>query len=317
MARKLKGKANSKGLKGTLQRYQATEQAKSKHKRRHEYELKKGKPTKQAKRKELQRTFVPFERDATLLLVGEGDFSFAKSIVEQGYIKPENLIVTSYDSGTTEINLKYPHTFSENYDYLVSRGIKIFFRIDATKLISSFKLTKRTPWSKVLGPQWGSKPLNYIMFNFPHTGHSIKDQDRNIKEHQELVYGYFDSCNQLFQLVNNNSGPNCNSSMNGYSLDGEAQLNDDSGKVIISLFAGEPYESWKIKLLAKNNNFRLERSNKFEWSTYQGYNHKRTRSEQDTTVPAAQRDARIFIFEKSYKKRQSAQSLKDSDDEDD
>lgn len=46
------------------------------------------------------------------------------------------------------------------------------------------------------------RQLQYIMFNFPHTGLGIKDQDRNIKRHQELMVAFFQNCSRVFDLVN-------------------------------------------------------------------------------------------------------------------
>ncbi|AGO11565.1 AaceriADL221Cp [[Ashbya] aceris (nom. inval.)] len=318
MARKLKGKVSSKGLKGALARYQESEQTKAKVKRKLEHESSKGKSSKQVNRnRKLQqengKKFVPFLPDSTLLLVGEGDFSFAKSILDCGYVKAENLITTSYDSGVKELELKYPKSFRENYDYLVAQGVRIFFNIDATKLVSSFKLSKKNPWPKVVGPEWKGKSLENVLFNFPHTGHGIKDQDRNIREHQELLFGYFDSCKQLFQLANKKVGDD---HLSGYEV-GKEHFQEGIGRIILSLFAGEPYDSWQPKVLAKENGLRLERSNKFQWDTFPGYRHRRTNNEQDTTKPAAEREARIFIFEENDNKRhnQSKRASNDSDSE--
>lgn len=328
MARKLKGKIGNKGLKGALQRHQAQEKLKSKLQSQKLHEINKNKPKKAvAENQKLQRenapNFIPFTEKSTLLLVGEGDFSFARSIVEQDYIQPENLIVTSYDTSATELHLKYPHSFDENYKFLTDAGVKILFKIDATNLIKSLKLTKKTPWPKVVGQEWRMKRLNNIMFNFPHTGRGIKDQDRNIREHQELVFGFFDSCKQLFELINNGVDKILSqNSSQGYSFEGKNSINShpetvNAGKVILSLFAGEPYDSWQIKILAKKNGWTLERSNKFQWELYPEYHHKRTNSEQDTTKPALERDARIYVFETFNKKKhsKSQKRKRDTDDE--
>lgn len=329
MARKLKGKIGIKGLKGSLLRHQAKEQFNAKLKKKQQHELNKGKPTKAAAKSRANQEksglqFIPFDKNSTLLLVGEGDFSFARSILQADYILPENLIVTSYDASIAELNLKYPHTFQENYDFLIDQGVNIFFRIDATNFLKSFKLTKKTPWTKILGPEWHHKYLQNIMFNFPHTGRGIKDQDRNIREHQELMFGYFNSCKQLFQLVNND--PKKTSAKQytaGYSLSPDGKDNgleeNGLGKVIVSLFTGEPYDSWQIKVLAKNSGWKIERSNKFQWDQYPEYHHKRTNSELDTTKPATERDARVYVLE-AFNKNKHVQSKKkqtDSDNESD
>lgn len=326
MGRKLKGKTTSKGLKQALQRHLAIEkQNKSiKQKQENVIKAKQQKSQKLIKHQQYQKQqnakFIPFDKDETLLLVGEGDFSFARSIVEQEYIRPENLIATSYDASINELKLKYPHSFEDNYKYLIDAGVKIFFQINAMNLIKTFKLSRHTPWRKQVGKDWSLKYLNNIMFNFPHTGKGIKDQDKNIRDHQELVFGYFDSANQLFKLINSYVKTKRNITSQGYTLQDENEIEKISengvGRTIISTFNGEPYDSWQIKILAKKNNLILDKSCKFEWSNYPEYHHKRTNSEQDTTKPALERDARTYIF-REFEKRKSKKDKKKNDDESD
>lgn len=335
MARKLKGKVKAKGLKAALQN-QLYQQHLVDSNRKKQQNINKAKSqlsrkTLEQKKRQQEResSFIPFGKDETLLLVGEGDFSFAKSIILQGYILPENLIVTSYDASINELKLKYPNTFEENYKYLIDLNVKIFFQINATNLIKTFKLSKHTPWKKIMGKQWQTKYLQNVMFNFPHTGKGIKDQDRNIAEHQELIFGYFDSAKQLFKLVNNHIKNNKSSYTHGYQLNGgndstgngndnvyDGISEDGYGKIIVSMFNGEPYDSWQIKLLSKRNGFTLDRSCKFQWSNYPEYHHRRTNSEQTTTKPAEERDARTYIF-KQYVKKNKGKSRENHDNDDD
>lgn len=325
MVRKLKGKVKAKGLRAALLNQKAQESRNKLIRKRQQNAVntKKQDSKKVIQRKEAQKAkeaeFIPIDKEQTLLLVGEGDFSFARSIVEQGYIEPENLIATSYDASTTELKLKYPNSFEENYKYLIAAGVKVFFHIDATNLIRTFKLSKHTPWKKVLGPQWAHKYLQNIMFNFPHTGKGIKDQDRNIRDHQELVFGYFDSCKQLFQLVNSTSKKAKSKYAQGYELEGESEKDgiteEGFGKILLSVFAGEPYDSWQIKALSKENQLQLDRSCKFQWNKYPEYHHRRTNNEQDTTKPAPERDARTYIFKKYAKKRNIHKKENDEDED--
>lgn len=324
MARKLKGKSSSKGLKGALLRHQEIEKKNIKLKKRQQHELAKGKPTKQPERqRELQKErgsgFIPFKNDSSVLLVGEGDFSFAKSIIEEGYVAPEKLVVTSYDSGVKELQLKYPNSFDENYNFLKENNVTVLFGVDATNLIKTMKITKKTPWHKVAGSQWASTKLEFIVFNFPHTGRGIKDQDRNIFEHQQLMHKYFASCKQLFQLVNNNQqGKASTESMGGYLTNSDANVDDKGfGKVCLSLFTGEPYDSWQIKILAKDNGWKVQESGKFDWNKFPAYRHRRTNNEMTTTKPAEQRDARMYVFEMFNKRKHSKKPLKGDDSDSD
>ncbi|SCU89783.1 LAFA_0E20868g1_1 [Lachancea sp. 'fantastica'] len=327
MGRKLKGKASSKGLKGALLRHQIHEQAQKKVKSKADHSLHKHKPTKASlEQRELQREtaskIIPFGPNSTLLLVGEGDFSFARSIVSQNYVKPENLLVTSFDNSPTELKLKYPKSFEDNYDFLKQNDVQVFFRIDATNLIKSFKFSRKTTWSKIAGPEWATKPLEGILFNFPHTGKGIKDQDKNIRDHQELVLGYFQSCKQFFKAVNQTAlnGSALNYSQ-GYTIKHDAATNKVSsegyGKVYLSVFTGEPYDSWQIKILARTAGWKVERSGNFQWANYPEYSHRRTNSEQDTTKPAAEREARMYVFEIFDKHSKASKKQNDSDSDED
>ncbi|GCE97464.1 hypothetical protein ZYGM_001414 [Zygosaccharomyces mellis] len=309
-------KAKGKGLRNTLQRHQNASNLRNIEKQKDKKTQKNQSVKKnRGSQKNQNIPFIPFGPHETLLLVGEGDFSFARSIIEQNYILPENLVVTSYDSNIHELTSKYPHTFEENYQFLLSEGVSVFFGIDATELIKSFKLSKKTTWTKILGESWNGKCLENVMFNFPHTGKGVKDQERNIKDHQNLVLGFFKSCKELFQVVNFKWLKNRLQYDNTEYL----QLSEEGwGKIILTLFAGEPYDSWKIKILAKENKFQLQRSNRFQWEIFPGYHHKRTNSEQDTTKPAEERDARVYVFEKlGTVQRTNKRSRNSEDDEDD
>ncbi|CUM67517.1 uncharacterized protein PRCAT00005216001 [Priceomyces carsonii] len=296
MGKKAKGKIiNKKGLKGALIRHEAKEKLRKKEDKlinvKKENQKLKEKSMKNGNKKTGKaqlidtKAFIPFNKDEKVLLVGEGDFSFAMSLVEEDFIKPDNLIATSYDS-VDEINLKYPAA-KEKLEFLKSRGVKLLHDIDATSLVKSLKLNpsnKKKTGGKQLFDDGGQ--LNKIMFNFPHTGRGMKDVDRNIADHQKLILGYFKSCKEVFSVINKDF----TSEYGGYLTD------KNNGKIIISVFEGEPYRSWEIKSLGRSQEFMVERSGKFQWLMFPSYHHKRTNSERDTTKPASERSARIYVF---------------------
>ncbi|EHN01896.1 YIL096C-like protein [Saccharomyces cerevisiae x Saccharomyces kudriavzevii VIN7] len=336
MARKLKGKIGNKGLKGALLRHQAKVKLVKNIENKQNHELRKKNSNSNSKKvkrnQELQKVskeiFIPFEKDETLMLCGEGDFSFAKSIVEQRYIRVENLIITSYDNSVNELKLKYPHTFEENYQFLKDLGIPIFFQIDVTKLVKSFKMSKNNTWFKIVNRlgdhKWGNKPLQNVLFNFPHNGKGVKDQDRNIREHQELVFAFFQNTLQFFNLINTKVQNDALRYTQGYDINENNPqtknlTSEGYGNIILSVFDGEPYDSWQIKLLARKSGLTLSRSNKFQWENFPEYSHRRTNSEQDTTKPAKERGARFYIFSKyvssSSKRNRKNTNGSDSDSE--
>lgn len=317
MAKRLKARTGGGKLANALLRHQEMEKKVKKSKPTHNgHQLEQKRESKQIRKnreiqKSQQKSFVPFEKDDYVLLVGEGDMSFALSILNQGYVKPTRLIVTSYDNSPSELKLKYPHTFEQNYEQLIQvHKAKVFFKVDATKLLSSLKLTPKT-----LFKVFGIPKLDAIMFNFPHTGRGIKDQDRNIRDHQMLVLGYMKSSTELFDLFNRVSPTLNTTGLNVVSSSTESQV-----RIVLTVFEGEPYDSWNIKSLSKTLGLKVARSGEFQWEDFPEYHHRRTNSEQDTTKKAHERKARIYIFEKfvkgvdsAKKKRRHDESEPDSD----
>lgn len=267
-----------------------------------------GKQKKRQQQAQQKKSFLPFTSSESVLLVGEGDFTFACSIIKNEYVQPENLIATSFDS-EEELLAKYPDV-KVSLDYLNDSGVKILHDIDATNLISTLKLDTKKKNVKLFDQQ---KNLNHIMFNFPHTGRGMKDVDRNVRDHQKLVLGYFKSAKDLLKLVNDQT----KNDFGGY-FDTEKTSKQ---QIELSLFEGEPYISWGVKALARSENLRVERSGAFDWLAFEGYHHKRTNGIRDTTKPAAERAARIYVFDKSLTKEEleklNLKKQKGDDDSDD
>lgn len=322
MARKLKGRQfQAKGLKGALQAHVVQEKLKQQMQQAAEDQkqlrdekaksIKSGgaklkKPTVPGQKK----AFVPFTRNETLLLVGEGDFSFACSLLRQDLVLPENVIASGFDS-VAVMEAKYPGAI-ENVKFLEDLGVSVLHEVDATNLSQSLKL-KTLGKSQKANLFESGKRLNYIMFNFPHNGRGIKDMDRNIRDHQKLVLAYFNSSIEIFKVVNKRT----NTLSSGYLSEEESSAE----KIIISLFEGEPYISWGVKALSRSVGYRVERSGAFEWSHFPGYHHRRTNSMKDTTKPASERDARIYLFDKALSKEDfeklTGKKSKRKDDESD
>lgn len=285
MARKNK-KATGKGLKSALlahQERQRLEKAKTKAQNvilQKQASLKPKQPQKQVQSHVL---YIPFDKEDKVLVIGDGDLSYSLSILQTGLVQQENLIITSYDSGLKELNLKYPNSAQQNYDALIKdfsfeEGRNLFFKVDCTKLL---KLMNPKKIGKIF-----AKGLDCIVFNFPHTGRGIKDVERNIAEHQNLMVEYFKNCVELYTTI------------------GKIQKTPRPvKKVAVTLFTGEPYDSWAIKELAKLGGLRLIRSGDFDWESYPSYCHRKTNNEWETTKPQRQRKARVYCFDPQGAKR--------------
>lgn len=324
MARK-QLKLTGKGLKGALTRQIALDKAKSAMLNRMELQkvqaankaksMKAGgssKAVKKNQKKQLQRQqkkgFVPFQPEETVLLVGEGDFTYALSIVEQGFIEPENLVATSFDS-EEEVLEKY-ETTKDTLSKLRELGVQIFHGVDCRKLALDLKLVNQSKRKVLKSSLFKSKKtLDYIMFNFPHNGKGIKDVERSIREHQKLCLSYFESCKEVFEIVNNQA----KNDFGGYST--ATDHTAYKGKILMTLFEGEPYISWSIKSLARSIDFRLEKSGSFDWEMFPGYHHRRTDGMGNTTKKAEERAARTYVFEKWQKTDEKKKKEDDSDSE--
>ncbi|KAI8914230.1 hypothetical protein EDD86DRAFT_231639 [Gorgonomyces haynaldii] len=167
-----------------------------------------------------------------ILFIGEGNFSFAWAVCEQ-LGTGEHLVCTCFDSEKV-LKEKYEDAIG-NIEQLQFMEAQILYGVDCTKL-ESFASLKRRRFSK-------------IIFNFPHVGKGIKDQDRNIRANQELIQGFFESAQLLLE---------------------------EKGEIYVTLKSGEPYDSWNIKNIAKSCELRCTRSFFFEPSDYPGYQHRRT-----------------------------------------
>lgn len=275
----------AKGLKGALARHQLKEKLQKVTNTSNK------KPNDTGKKKINQKPFLPFGIDDEILLVGEGDFSFACSIVKSGLIYPENLKATSYD-GFNAVKEKYDGA-TDNIAYLQNEGVEVSHEIDATRLCQSLKvkaLKKEKKYTDSISRNEQRK-LSHIIFNFPHTGKGIKDVDRNIKANQELVLSFLKSADELFQVL-------------GVGVE---------GKIVITLFDGEPYSSWNVKLLAKSVGYKVKESGKFDWSLFPSYHHRRTIGMGDTTKPAMERNARTYVFENLKKESKPSKEADDSE----
>lgn len=154
-----------------------------------------------------RRPRCPYAAGQRVLLLGDGDFSFAAAL---GLLWSEagQLVATSFDD-EAEARAKYAG-LDENLGTVRSCGAAVHFGVDATHAHAHFALRNRA--------------FDRVVFNFPHAGAGIKDQERNRATNQALLRGTFASV---------------------------AQLLAEDGEVHITLKRGEPYDSWNAVAIAK------------------------------------------------------------------
>ena len=118
----------------------------------------KGKRKGKGKAPPLRHT-IPFTPTDKILLIGEGNFSFAHALVVDPpssleHLPPSNITATAYDS-EEECYDKYPDARSMVH-VLREHGAEVLFGVDAARL-EKFSALK-------------SRRFDRVMWNFPHAG---------------------------------------------------------------------------------------------------------------------------------------------------
>ncbi|WBW74867.1 ribosome biogenesis protein Bmt5 [Schizosaccharomyces osmophilus] len=179
------------------------------------------------------RYVPPFERNHRFLLIGEGNFSFAASLQKHHLDDEAALLATCYDS-KADVELKYPDS-SGYIEQVLQSGGEIIYDVDATRLKQNRKLRNRQ--------------FDTILWNFPHSGKGIKDQDRNILDNQKMLLEFFKQSKEFLS---------------------------ENGVIVITLAETKPYNMWNLKGLAKEAGFISLMTEPFDSSCYPEYSHRRT-----------------------------------------
>lgn len=105
---------------------------------------------------ETTRTRPQLSSKDKILLIGEGNFSFARSLAEN-YLEEgaENMIATCFDTEDV-LYQKYGDEAKENVEFVREFGGKVMFEVDATDMPKELKKLRFTK----------------IIFNFPHAGNT-------------------------------------------------------------------------------------------------------------------------------------------------
>ncbi|KAJ1302433.1 hypothetical protein OPQ81_002751 [Rhizoctonia solani] len=243
--------------------------------------------SKKRKLTENSRKFtIPFSPTDRILLIGEGNFSFARSLLDHPSIPslpPANITATAYDS-ESDCFSKYPDA-EAHVSALRSAGATVLFGVDARHLEKTFPPKTSKKWDKVV-------------WNFPHVGLSIADQDRNIVANQSTLLGFLASVKPyLAEGVTPDPNPK---GKNAKKVEDNSDEEESivpvleskhkmAGSVLITLREQEPYTLWDLPRLAKNPVVPIKsrnalpqpryiqvRSFAFHPEIYSGYEHRRT-----------------------------------------
>ncbi|KAI0067990.1 hypothetical protein BV25DRAFT_1939987 [Artomyces pyxidatus] len=237
-----------------------------------------------------RRSTIPFAPTDSILLVGEGNFSFARALVEYPpsaleHLPSVNVTATAYDT-EEECYAKYPDA-QECVRVLRQKGAQVYFGVDATKLEKAVPLKNRK--------------YDKILWNFPHAGKGITDQDRNILSNQVLILGFLRSASrflvagpvpQVMQARKRKRSDDDEDDDERQSEEERVPADAGSrGTILITLRNVPPYTAWDVPKLAKNPpapkssseatnpRYTLLRSFVFRREDWKGYEHRMTKGE--------------------------------------
>ncbi|KAG7452103.1 uncharacterized protein BT62DRAFT_999865 [Guyanagaster necrorhizus] len=287
------GKAG-KSLKSALQSQQSRQKHKEQINKAARILEQKAKSTRQPRQRtalvpSTSRPTIPFSATDTILLIGEGNFSFARALIQDAplpltHIPPSNITATAYDS-EEECYSKYSDARAI-VALLRECGVEVHFGVDASRL-------DKIPLLR--GRRW-----NRICWNFPHAGKSITDQDRNILSNQVLIINFLRAAASLLKTgpILSVTGSKKRKRANDEKEE-EAEETDEEksaktgarGTILITLRNVPPYTLWDIPRLAKhpppptsgstqpNPAYIVQRSFVFHRNVWKGYEHRMTKGE--------------------------------------
>ncbi|KAL6562478.1 hypothetical protein OROGR_003485 [Orobanche gracilis] len=121
-----------------------------------------------------ERWLKHYSSGHSILLVGEGDFSFSYCLATT-FGSATNIVATSFDT-YDRLMEKYRNAYA-NLAVLEIMGATLFHGVDATRMSAL--------------PELQSRKFHRIVYNFPHAGFYGKEHNRDlISMHRNLVRGY-------------------------------------------------------------------------------------------------------------------------------
>jgi 25S rRNA (uracil2634-N3)-methyltransferase len=119
---------------------------------------------------------IPFNADDRILLIGEADLSFARSLIE--HHSCAHVTATVLEKDVEELGGKYPHVI-ENITVVEKEGGELVYGVDAMKMGAWTEGGKGASSQRVGG-------MDKVVFNFPHVGGKSTDINRQVRYNQGM-----------------------------------------------------------------------------------------------------------------------------------
>ncbi|CAC9885394.1 unnamed protein product [Aureobasidium pullulans] len=251
-----------------------------------------------------QDPIIPFDALDRILIIGDGDLSFSRSLVDTHGCAA--LLATTYDT-EAELLEKYPQA-QENKDAIEAEEQRVLHGVDATKLGQKEVKKQAGGWERVV-------------FNFPHVGGKSTDVNRQVRYNQGMLSFLGAVAFLMSQILI------MGTEMLVSFFKAVTPLLAPHGTVIVTLFEGEPYTLWNIRDLARHSGLEVQRSFRFQAEVYPGYSHARTLGniEGGGGWKGEERPSRSYVFQhkgagelvqKQQAKNNKRKKADESDDED-
>ncbi|KAI9332499.1 hypothetical protein BDR26DRAFT_869196 [Obelidium mucronatum] len=258
------------------------------------------------------RSLTRFKKSHSILLVGEGDFSFTSALCRALDITPQSLpsksdgriIATSYDT-LSDISSKYT-TDAVDRIRLLQRlpNVSVIHKLDATQMSKDGRLvsTQEDGASTF-------KPIHRIVFNFPHVGGGM---DKDVKVNRRMLLAFFNEAHTLLSLSLKNSGGNNNTSKagsGGGSVPKKHNTSNDEHaspaaaaskslefQVLVALRKTPFYEKFGLQELAEASGFVLTEQAKFDGDRWSALGYKPQRTNPAQREAPGWENAELFVF---------------------